>query len=265
MSAIARHAPSRVPGLHVLEFNVAVYRRNWRGSAFSSFLQPVLFLAAMGVGLGSFVSSGGGTVGGVSYLEFLAPGLLAAQAMQAAAGEAAWPILGKVKWDKTYFAMLATPLRVGDLLVGEVAWITVRLAMVCSIFFGVTVAFGAVLSPIGILAIPAGMLTGLAFAAPIIGYSARLDNDAGFNALFRFVITPLFLFSGTFFPIDQLPALLQPIAYLTPLWHGVTLTRNLTLGTIEPALAAVNVAVLLAYVTAGVVFARVSLGRRLVK
>jgi len=264
MSAIARPAPSRLPGLHVLEFNVAVYRRNWRGSVFSSFLEPVLFLAAMGVGLGSFVSSGGGTVGGVSYLEFLAPGLLAAQAMQTASGEAAWPILGRVKWDKTYFAMLASPLGVGDLLVGEIIWITLRMAMVCTVFFGVMVAFRAVLSPLGIFAIPAGMLTGLAFAAPIIGYSARLNNDAGFNALFRFVITPLFLFSGTFFPIDQLPAFLQPIAYLTPLWHGVSLTRGLTLGTIEPALAVVNVAVLFAYVAAGLVVARVSLARRLV-
>jgi lipooligosaccharide transport system permease protein len=185
--------------------------------------------------------------------------------MQTASGEAAWPILGRVKWDKTYFAMLATPLGVGDLLVGEITWITMRMAMVCTVFFGVMVAFGAVMSPLGIFAIPAGMLTGLAFAAPIIGYSARLNNDAGFNTLFRFVITPLFLFSGTFFPIDQLPALLQPIAYLTPLWHGVSLTRGLTLGTIEPTLAAVNVAVLLAYIAAGLVFARISLARRLVK
>lgn len=219
MSAIARPAASRMPGLHVVEFNAAVYRRNWRGSAFSSFLQPVLFLAAMGVGLGSFVSRGGATVGGVSYLEFLAPGLLAAQAMQAASGEAAWPIMGRVKWDKTYFAMLATPLGVGDLLAGEIIWITLRMAMVCTVFFAVMVAFGAVMSPLGILAIPAGVLTGLAFAAPIIGYSARLNNDAGFNTLFRFVVTPLFLFSGTFFPVSQLPAFLQPIAYLTPLWQ----------------------------------------------
>jgi lipooligosaccharide transport system permease protein len=246
----------------VLEYLVAVYRRNWRGSVFSSFLQPVLFLAAMGVGLGSLVGSRG--VGGVSYLLFLAPGLLAAQAMQTAAGDAAWPILGGILWDKTFHSMLATPLRVIDILAGEVLWIATRLTLVCTIFLGVMVAFGAVPSPLGILAIPAGVLTGLAFASPIIGYSARLRNDSGFNVLFRFVITPLFLFSGTFFPVEQLPPPLRPIAYITPLWHGVTLTRGLTLGPVEPVLAAVNVGVLLLFAGGGFLLAYLSLRQRLV-
>ena len=252
---------STVPGLRVHEYLVAVYRRNWRGSAFASFLEPVLFLAAMGIGLGSFV----GTVGGVSYLEYLAPGLLAAQAMQTSTGDAAWPILGGIVWDKTFHSMLATPLRVSDILVGEVLWIATRLLLVCSIFFAVMVLFGAVLSPTGILAIPAAVLTGMACSVPVIAYSARLKSDSGFNGLFRFVVTPLFLFSGTFFPVEQLPAFLQPIAYLTPLWHGVTLCRSLTLGIGSPALAAVNVAVLVAYTAVGFVLAYWSLRARLVK
>jgi lipooligosaccharide transport system permease protein len=252
-------------GTRVLEHDLAVYRRTWRGTAFSSFLQPILFLAAMGLGLGGLVASSGRTVGGVSYLDFLAPGLLAATAMQAAAGETTWRIMGGIKWDRTFEAMLATPLRVGDIVAGEIAYVTIRLATVTSIFFVVILAFGAVRSPLGILAVPAGVLTGLAFATPIIAFSASQSDDDGFNVLFRFVITPLFLFSGTFFPVEQLPAILQPVAWFTPLWHGVSLTRGLTLGTLDPGGAAVHVVVLATCFVAGTVAARRMLGRRLVK
>ena len=198
-------------GARVLEHNLMVYRRVWHGSVLGSLISPVLFLAAMGIGLGGYVNRGGaGALGGVSYLAFLAPGLLAAQAMQTAAFETTYPIMGKIVWDKLYDAMLATPLTVRDLLAGELEWLVVRLTIVCSAFLGVAVVFGAVRLPLGLLALPVAVLTGLGFAAPIMAFSATQRQDSAFNVIFRFGITPLFLLSGTFFPLDRLPAVVQP-------------------------------------------------------
>jgi lipooligosaccharide transport system permease protein len=252
-------------GARVLEHNLMVYRRVWHGSVLGSLISPVLFLAAMGIGLGGYVNRGGaGALGGVSYLAFLAPGLLAAQAMQTAAFETTYPIMGKIVWDKLYDAMLATPLTVRDLLAGELEWLVVRLTIVCSAFLGVAIVFGAVRLPLGLLALPVAVLTGLGFAAPIMAFSATQRQDSAFNVIFRFGITPLFLLSGTFFPLDRLPAVVQPLAYLTPLYHGVALARGLTLGSIDPAAAAGHVAALVAFVAGGWVLAAISFRRRLV-
>jgi lipooligosaccharide transport system permease protein len=220
--------------LRVYEHQAIVYRRTFRGSAISSFLNPILYLAAMGIGLGTYVDRSGGAgasvLGGLPYLVFIAPGLLAATAMQAAAGESTWAVMGAIKWDHTYDSMLATPIRVQDLLVGHLAWVTTRLFMVCAVFLLVMAIFGAAVWPSAVLAIPAGVLTGLAFAAPITAFAATMENESGFNSLFRFGIVPLFLFSGTFFPVSQLPELLRLVAYATPLYHGVELCRELALG-----------------------------------
>ncbi len=252
-------------GTRVLEHNLMVYRRVWHGSVLGSLVSPILFLAAMGIGLGGYVNRGGaGALGGVSYLAFLAPGLLAAQAMQTAAFETTYPIMGKIVWDKLYDAMLATPLTVRDLLAGELEWLVVRLTIVCSAFLVVAIGFGAVRLPLGLLALPVAVLTGLGFAAPIMAFSATQRQDSAFNVIFRFGITPLFLLSGTFFPLDRLPAVVRPIAYLTPLYHGVALTRGLTLGSLDPAAAAGHLAALAAFVAVGCVLAGISFRRRLV-
>ncbi|MGZ6341115.1 MAG: ABC transporter permease [Candidatus Limnocylindrales bacterium] len=248
----------------VLEHNAMVYRRTWRGSVFSTVVSPVFFLASMGIGLGGYVDRSGGSLAGVSYLVFLAPGLLAAQAMQTAASESTWSVMGKIVWDKTYFAMLATPLAIRDLLLGELAWLTVRLTMVAATFLVVMGLFGAIHSPFGLLTLPAAVLTGLAFGAPIIAFSASQRRDTGFNVLFRFVITPLFLFSGTFFPIERLPGFLQPVAWVTPLYHGVALTRGLALGRIDPLTGLLHVAVLLGFAAVGVAAGLAVYRRRLV-
>ena len=129
----------------------------------------------------------------------------------------------------------------------------------------VTVLFGAVTGPTAVLAVPAALLTGLAFAAPIAAFSATQKDANGFNALFRFGVIPLFLFSGTFFPVAQLPALLQPLAYVTPLWHGVDLCRSLALGTAEPAMTLVHLAYLGTMTAVGVAAALVTFRRRLVR
>ena len=241
------------------------YRRTWRGSVVSSFLNPVLFLLAMGVGLGELVDEqNSGGLEGLSYLSFIGPGLLAATAMQVAAGESTWPVMGGIKWRKGYHAMLAAPINARDIVYGHLGWVAVRLLVTCSIFLGVLAVFGVVESPWGILAVPAGVLTGLAFAAPITAFAATQENDSSFASLMRFGILPMFLFSGTFFPIDQLPPALQAAATVTPLWHGVQLARGLCLGDAGAVSSVGHVLYLLAWAGAGTIVARWTFTRRLV-
>ncbi|MFL6136369.1 MAG: ABC transporter permease [Frankiaceae bacterium] len=242
-----------------------MYRRTWRGSAVTSFLNPVLYLAAMGWGLGHYVSSGGGhdALGGYDYLTYIAPGLLAATAMQVGVGESTWPVLGSIKWWRRYHAMLATPLRVRDVMLGHIGWMLTRVVMTTVVYFGVMVAFGTVPHGYSVLAVPAAVLTGMAFAVPVAAFSATQETDVGFSTLFRFVIVPMFLFSGTFFPIEQLPTGLHQLAWLTPLWHGVDLCRSLDLGTAQAWLTAVHVAYLAALVLVGVALAQRCYARRL--
>ncbi len=259
------------PAARVLEHELLLYRRVWRGSIFSSFLSPVLFLAAMGVGLGSFVNTaqaqGGSSaaLAGVSYLAFLAPGLLAAAAMQTAAGESTFPIMGGLVWIRSFHGMVTTPIRPVDVVLGKVVYVGLRLVLVTSVFFAVTVLFGAVTGPEALLAVPAAVLTGLAFATPIMAYSATQRDANGFNALFRFGVIPLFLFSGTFFPITQLPVPLQVVAVLTPLWQGVDLCRSLALGTATVPGVLVHVTYLGTLAGVGLAAAAVTFRRRLVK
>jgi len=227
--------------LRVTEAGARVYRRTWRGSVISAFLNPVLFLLAMGVGLGQLVDEGSGTATlDLPYLTFLAPGLLAATAMQTAAGDASYPVMAGIKWRKTYEAALATPLGVGDLVIGTLMWIGIRLTFVTAVYAVIMTIFGATTIGQGLLSVPPAVLTGLAFAAPVMAYTARLKRETGLATMFRFGIVPLFLFSGTFFPIEQLPDGIEPFAYLTPLWHGVSLCRGLALGldfTVHPLLS----------------------------
>jgi lipooligosaccharide transport system permease protein len=252
------------PAARVLEHRALLYRRSWRGSAFNSFLSPVLFLAAIGLGLGGFVDPSALPLG-VPYIVFLAPGLLAAAAMQTGASEATFPVMGGLLWVRSFHAMTATPITARYVALGFLGWVAIRLCIVASIFTFVVVLFGAAGSGRILLAIPAAVLTGLAFAAPITAFSATQRDTQWFNALFRFGITPLFLFSGTFFPVDQLPAILQPIAWVTPLFHGVALTRGLSLGVAgeEPIAMAVHIAYLVTLTVVGAYAATVQFRLRL--
>jgi lipooligosaccharide transport system permease protein len=252
----------------VFEYRLLSYRRTFRSSIFNSFVGPALFLAAMGVGLGTYVDqTGTAALGGVSYLEFLAPGLLAATAMQTASFEATFPIMGGLVWNRVFHAMYATPIRPSDVALGNLAWIGFRALLVSSVFVLVTLLFGAAASPLIVFAIPVGVLTGLAFAGPIAAFSATQRTVEKFNAVFRFGITPLFLFSGTFFPIDQLPAFLQPIAWLTPLYNGVALSRGLSLGyvTEQPLQMLAHAAILVAYAGIGAYLAVRTITTRLLR
>jgi lipooligosaccharide transport system permease protein len=243
------------------------YRRAWRGTAISTVIEPLGFLAAIGLGLGSLVDDGSGTtnLGGVSYLSFIAPGLLAAAAMQTASFESTYPVMGSIKWHRTYHAQLATPLRVVDLLAGHLLFVLMRLAISVTVFLAIMLSFGAIRSPWAVLAMPVAVLTGMAHATPIFAFAAKQDNDTGFAMLFRFGIVPMFLFSGTFFPISQLPDVLQPVAWVVPLWHGVDLCRDLSLGQASLGISLVHVLYLLAWIVAGYVIALRCFRRRLEK
>ena len=225
-----RDARSEWAPLRVLAFHLLAWRRLWAGTVFSAFLSPLLFLVAMGYGLGSLVGRGGRLVDGVPYLAFVTPGVMASTGMQTAIGESTWPVLSGIKWQRQYHAMLATPLTVVDVVAGHLLHLAVRVLLTSAVFLGFAAVVGAVPSPAGVLAGPVAVLVGLAFAAPVFAFSTYLNDDTGFNILFRLVMIPLFLFSGTFFPISQLPGAVQVLARITPLWHGVQLARDATLG-----------------------------------
>jgi lipooligosaccharide transport system permease protein len=252
------------PVLRVLEHHFLVYRRTWRGTVFSTFFSPLMFLAAIGIGLGSFVDQANPAgVAGVSYLVFLAPGLLVAQAMQTAAFESTFPVMAGIRWLKTYVAMILSPLAVRDVAVGQLLWVGLRVGLGALVFGVVMVVFDAVEARHVPLLIVVATLTGLAFAAPIQAFAAAQKNDTSFATLLRFVIMPMFIFSGTFFPISQLPELLQVVAVLTPLWHAVSLARGIALESLEPTLAFVNVAYLSTMAVVGLWLSFRTFGRKL--
>jgi len=232
----------------VWQRNWLVYRRLWHRSLAFGFLQPVLFLTAMGLGLGTLMQpSDLSAFGGVPYVDWLGPGLLAAMAMQTATFESTYPIMNKIMWGRNYEAILSTPLGIRHIVLGELGWSAFRIPR----------------TPMAILAIPFAVLTGLAFSACLIAFTATQKNDVGFSAVFRFVINPLFLFSGTFFPLSQLPEPLQLVAWATPLFHGVELVRGAVLDTLDPVTAPLHLAYLLAMFTIGATLAERNLTRRM--
>ena len=251
------------PVLRVVEREMVVFARLWRSAVFSTFLSPVLFLAAMGLGLGGLVKEHTGNVAGLSYLDFVAPGLLAASAMQVAANESMWPVLGAVKWVKNFYATVATSITPGELVVGYVLWIMLRAVLGSMVFLLVAAVLGAVPSAWGVLAIPAAALCSAAFCAPLAAYSVGLDSDVAFPVIMRIGVLPLFLFSGTFFPISQLPDWLRPFAAVSPLWHGVELARGATTGTLHFWADVVHIVVLVACLGAGLLCGRRAFARRL--
>jgi len=245
--------------VRIVQRNAVVYRYVWRGSVFASFLQPTLYLMALGFGVGSLIDPSRVAVmaGGATYLRFLTPGLLAATCMQVASFESSWPVIGKIIWRRNYDAMLATPLAISDLIAGELLWMGIRLTTLGTAFALVAFAFGAMdITPAAVVALSAAVLTGLAFSAAILAYAATLKSGDHFNVLHRLIITPLFMFSGVFFPIDRLPVGVQWIAQVSPLYHGVQLVRGFALGQLDSMAAVAHLSFLLALLTAGFLAAR---------
>ena len=246
----------------VVEREARVFAKLWRGTVFSSIGTPVLYLSAMGLGLGGIVDARNRSVGGLSYLAFVTPGLMAAGAALSTTGESLWPIMSGFKWMRHYHAMSAAVPRPGDIYDGVVAWLGCHVAMSSTAFLVVAVLLGGVHSAWAPLAVPAAVLGALALAAPLAAFSATQESDAAFSPIMRLAVFPLFLFSGTFFPVSLLPGWGQGLVVLSPLWHAVELCRAATTGR-GGWVDVGHVAALLACVVAGGMWGHRTFARRL--
>lgn len=251
----------------VVESELLGYKRTWRGTAISSFVNPILFLTAMGLGLGSLVDSGEGDLN-VSYLAFVATGLMAASAMQNGAADGAFPVMAGIKWRKNFEGAISTPISPADIVTGRFIWGSFRLAFVLTVFAVIATLFGALELGPALLAVFPGILTGLAFTAAVTAFTITREDDTSLSTMFRFGIIPLFLFSGTFFPISQLPPFLQSVAYVTPLFHGVELVRKVALPDADASVVTampmwIHVAYLVTMAVVGLVLSARWLDRRL--
>jgi lipooligosaccharide transport system permease protein len=250
------------PALAVFEHQIVAYRRLWRGTLASTFLLPVLFLLAMGLTVGRYVDARSHLLG-VSYLDYIAPGVLASTALQTAVFESSYPVFSSFMWSRTYHSMRASPVAVTDMIVGHIGYILVRVLTSAVGFLIVMWAFGAVHSPWGLAALPAAVLMGLATAAPVFAYSASIGNDGLFAVLFRFAVIPMTLFAGVFFPVQSLPLAPRLLAYASPLWHGVELCRAATLGHGSPWALAGHTVYLALWAAGGFLLARSRFERKL--
>ena len=232
----------------------------------SSFLSPLLYVLAMGVLLGGFIDGDPDVLeGATSYFDFVVPGLIAAHAMQTAVGETTYPVMGMIKWQRIYDSMLATPLGCRDLVGAHLSFVLFRLATTCAVYNLVLAPFGVYGSWWGpFAAFLSQLLVGMTFAVWVYGFSARLHSEEGYGVLFRLGVFPLFLFSGAFFPVSNLGDAGAWVARLTPLWHGVNLSRMFSVGVVDWAVAALNVAVLVALLVVGWFWSVSGLTKRLV-
>lgn len=258
------------PWRAVLGYWLLRYRRIWPSTVVSSFLAPLMYLAGLGYGLGAILDTPQSTaIEGVSYVAFVATGLVAAQTMMNGTMESTYNVLAPIKWSGTYDAMLATPIRAVDIVRGQLAYVLFRLTTVAVVFTAVALVLGAMSGWWVPGVVVVAVLTGMGFASCMFAYAAGVNDGQGFNVVQRFIIMPMFLFSGTFFPLEQLPTALQALAWASPLTHAVALTRAFGLGPesvmwLEPWRVAVHLAVLVAMVAVGYLLAVQRLTKRLV-
>jgi len=251
-------APARQT-LAVLERQLVLFRRVWRGSVFSSLILPVLFLLSMGIGVGGYV----GELEGAPYLQWIVPGLLSMTAFEIALVESTYPVMSDFKWTRAYFAISATPVGVAGILQGWLLYLVLRVVLAVAVFLVVAAGFGGLASPWAVVAPLVCTVLTLAVAAPVTAFAAVVDSDSYFALLFRFAMVPSSLFGGVFFPVERLPAAAQAAAQATPLWHAVELNRAATLG-IPPAWpVAAHLAYLAVWGGVGCVLAAVAFRRRL--
>ncbi len=215
--------------LRVWQRNFTVYTKLYKSSFALNFVEPVLYLTAMGLGLGAFVKQ----IDGVPYIQFIAPGIIASSSMFAAIYECTYGTYVRMTYQKTFDAILATPVNIYDLIAGELIWGATK-----SIIYGTTIIivislFGLVKSPFIILVIPFLFITGIIFAEISIIFVAIVPGIDSFNYFYTLFMTPMFLFSGIFFPLENLPSIVQKIAFFTPLYHLVNVCRGFASGNIQ--------------------------------
>jgi len=219
-------------------WRVAEYRfysmSKWMGAVLANGVgNPILYLISVGLGIGALVdsNSGGQGLGGVSYLMFVAPALLAAAAIQGVMDEVTFPTMDGFVWDKLFFAINSTSVSSRQIADGVMIVALTRGLFTSGIYLAILVAFGAVplSSVLGLMA--SSMLAAWGWSSIMLAVTARLERDEGYFAIIaRFIVAPMFLFSGTFYPLDQMPIFLQPIGWVSPLWHATELGRNLSYG-----------------------------------
>lgn len=241
--ALARRAGGPLPGSAVvasllrarrlIQRNLLVYRHGWI-IIVSGFFEPLFYLLGIGFGLGSLIDSvrlADGRL--ISYPAFVAPGLLAMSTMNGAIAESIFNVFFKLNFSRTYEGILATPLGIREIAIGELVWSLMRGGMYVIAFLGVMLALSLILSPWALLVVPAAVLLGAAFSAAGLATTAYLRTVQDFDLPMGLVVMPMFLFSGTFFPVSFYPAPVEWLMELTPLFHGVTLLRGLTTGLLE--------------------------------
>ena len=258
MTAVAsRQAPLEKPPklgplIHFLEHQLVRFRTTFRGTVVSGAFGPLMYLLGIGLGLGSQIDAQESGLGTTNYLQFVGPGLMAASAMQTAASESLWQTSGQLRWTGTYVSISNTPLATGQLFFGHVLWIGFRVLIGAAIYLAVLTGFGVPTSPLALLSPLAAVLTATAFGSLISAYTGYTDKENTFPVILRLGIIPMYLFSGAFFPVSQLPTALGWFSRFTPVWHGVRLCRGLIIQQDLTVLAAVgHVAVLLGYTGLG--------------
>ena len=228
--------------------------------------QPVAYLFAMGVGLATLVDTNSqAAFGGVSYLAFIAPALLISAAVMTAANEFTFPVMDGFKWRRVYYGPHASPLTPEQIASGHIMAVTLRFLLQSAIYFVVVAHFGASPSGWGWVSVLVATLAGLSFGLPLMAYAASIKEDKGqFAMVMRFIVTPLFLFSGTFFPLDSLPLAVRWIGWISPIWHGTELGRVFSYGYEEPPLLTIaHTAFLVGLTVAGWMLTKRQFVRRL--
>lgn len=246
--------PRRFGSWYVAETRLRVMRGYLQTMIATGIGTPILYLYGLGVGLATLVNANMGNGSEqVSYIVFVAPALLCSAALTTATEEFSYPIMLGFKWNPTFFAMNAGPIAGGQIINGVVISVIFRLVAQSTVYFLFMMLFGAIPGTWGWLIIPVGVLTGMAFGTMLMAYATHLEEDKGqFNYIMRFGVIPLTLFSGTFFPLSTLPVWLHWIGWISPLWHGVQLSRVLSYGYVEPVwLSIVHVAYLVALIVVG--------------
>jgi lipooligosaccharide transport system permease protein len=243
----------------VWQRHAKVYTKLYLSSIALNFVEPVLYLAALGLGLGAYVKE----INGVPYVNFIAPGIIASSAMFAATYECSYGTYVRMTYQKTFDAILATPVNVNDLIAGEMLWGATKSVVYGTIIMIVIAIFGLVASPLLLLAIPLLFLAGLIFAEISLIFTAVVPGIDSFNYFYTLFMTPMFLFSGIFFPIENLPAIVGKIAFFTPLYHLVNICRAFSGG--KPAVALWDVAWVVAVMILLAPYSFRLLRRRLIK
>jgi lipooligosaccharide transport system permease protein len=210
----------------VWQRNFTVYKKLYKSSIAFNFVEPILYLVALGYGLGAFVQE----INGVPYINFIAPGIIASSSMFATASECTYGTYVRMTYQKTFDAILATPVNIDDLVAGELMWGATKSAFYGTIIMLVISAFGLFDSPLIILAAPVLFISGLIFAEVSVLATALVPGIDSFSYFFTLLLTPSFLFSGIFFPLDTLPKVVTKIAFFNPLYHLVNICRSFSSG-----------------------------------